>query len=147
MNEIDRLLNIAELTAIHGDSTTAAWLRTGLDRYLSSQDRPTLDAALGLSSNGPGKPSAITRHRKMMRNEYLKKAFTLIDPCLNNTARCDALAGEIRRFESVIWGRWMDLESPPAGCSELRRILFFAKKCGEVLPGNWRSVWRTVFDF
>ena len=147
MNGIDMLLSVAELTARHGDPTTAAWLQTGLDRYLSSQDRPTLDAALGLGSTGPGKPAAATKHRKAIRNHYLKKAYYLIEPTKTPTARCETLAREIRRFESIIWPRLIGEVEPPAGCSELRKMLFHSKKTGEVLPQNFRTVWRAVFDF
>lgn len=53
--------------------------------------------------------------------------------------RCTALATEIQKFESIIWPRIRDRETPPEGCSMLRSLLFRARRLGP-LPTTARQL-------
>lgn len=145
-NPIERLIRVSNTINQHADSETARWFNDGINHYLSSRDRPSLDNALGLASTGQGKPSERTRYNKWFRDKLIREAFSLINPDAKSTARCDALASEIRDFESRLWPKLMDLVEPPTNSSALRRLLFFAAKTGETLPSSWRSIYRIIYE-
>jgi len=147
MNSIDRLLQAADAIQRHAEPDVAEWFQSGLNRYLSSRECRSLDEALGIGSTGRGKPSERSRYGKTLRDNLLRQAYDRIDPDGKPTTRCDGLASEIRDFEARFWPRWEGLEEPPAGCSELRRLLFMAKRTGEPLPTGWRTIYRVVFDY
>lgn len=107
----------------------AAVFSAAVQRWLA--EGGSLDEHLGLVSEGPGRESAVTLYRRATRDRHLRQAHAL---CAGATpwGRSVSLAAEVRRFESVLWPRWNSLIEPPAGCSELRRHLFFARKAGDV---------------
>lgn len=147
MESIQRLLKVAAAVEQAADHDTANWFQSGLAAYLTGDETRSLDTLLGLTSQGVGRLSPKRDYLKKQRDLFLRRAFELTDLGKPNTRRCEELAGMVKDFESRIWPAWRTMDGPPAGSSELRRLLFLAKRTGEPLPTQWRTVWRAVFDF
>jgi hypothetical protein len=84
-------------------------------------------------------PALDERMRLAKRDKHLRQAAELT-AAGSTWGKSVDLAHEVNIFEAVLWPRWRDLESPPEGCSELRRHLFEACKLGE-LPTTPRRLY------
>jgi hypothetical protein len=107
----------------------------GFRRWLAGDE--TLDEALGLAG-GAGRRTARTAWRISQRNALLRRAHSLLDapsPWKGSVA----LAHEVAVFESRVWPRWRELDAPPLSASELRSVLFSARRLGKV-PGSARGL-------
>ena len=71
-------------------------------------------------------------------DELLREAHALM-PGPHGWNKSVQLAAEIHCFESQIWPRWSHLDESPTESTELRRILFRARKLGK-LPGTNRHL-------
>ena len=78
--------------------------------------------------------------RRRARDEFLREAHGLMSG--TPWGKCVALEAEIRKFETLVWPRWRR-ETPPEGCSALRRHLFEARRLGP-LPSTARHLWNIV---
>lgn len=102
-------------------------LATAVHAYISGTVR-TMDEALDLvGSRGIG--SARARFHLRRRGEYLGAALRLL-PAASDYARCKILKREIDTFEACVWPRWRDLEEPPETASDVRVLLFKARRIG-----------------
>ncbi|WP_295401656.1 hypothetical protein [uncultured Thiocystis sp.] len=144
MNPAEQLIRLAdELDARHPppDSPAHAFVE-GVRAWIAG-DFDSLDAALNLTSGQAGIESPLTRFKRACRDRYLRQAWEQID-ATKPYRRSTALAAEIRRFEGAIWPRWRGLDTPPAGCSSLRGLLFMARRQGGPLPTGESYLHRLV---
>ena len=114
------------------DGELAEWLCSGLDALQAGEDpRPVL------------KLSSIDarRLRRARRDRWLRIAFDQTNQSLKAWPRCEQLASEIIRFETIIAPRWRSRSEPPPDASELRRALFFAAREDD-LPTSARNLYR-----
>lgn len=147
MEPIQHLLGVVKAVEQAADQDTARWFQSGVDAFLSGEETRSLDTLLGLTSPGVGRLSPKREFLKQQRNQFLKQAFNLTDEGKPKVRRCEELAIMVKEFEARIWPAWRTKEEPPECSSELRKLLFLAKRTGEPLPTQWRTVWKTVFDF
>lgn len=82
-------------------------------------------------------PALDGQMRRQRRDEYLRQALALLTG--TPWGRCAALEKEIAQFESILWPRLRDRETPPEECSALRRHLFEARRLGP-LPSTGRQI-------
>lgn len=88
----------------------------------------TLEEALDLvGARGIG--DARSRYHMARRAENIAAALRLMSGA-SDWQRSKALAAEVRTFEGQVWPRWRALEAPPANASEVRVLLFRARKSG-----------------
>lgn len=87
-------------------------------------------------------PAFDGRERLKERDELLREAHALM-PGPHGWNKSVQLAAEIHDFETRMWPRWSHVDEPPAGCSELRRLLFKARRLSE-LPQTPRQLYNIV---
>lgn len=106
----------------------ASWLAHGLDAFLRGEV-PTLCGALGLRA--PGRTGRVGAVLSMeARNNALRAAAQQM-PGASETARCEALAAAVRRFETDVWPRVCTMEAPPARFDETQRALWSVFRAGQ----------------
>jgi len=106
----------------------ASWLAHGLDAFLRGE-AATLCGALGLRA--PGRTGRVVSVMALeARNDALRDAAQHM-PGASETARCEALAAAVRRFETDVWPRVRALEAPPARFDETQSALWFAFRAGQ----------------
>jgi hypothetical protein len=88
----------------------------------------TLEEALDLVG-ARGISDARSRYHMARRAEDLAAALRLM-PGASDWQRAKALAAEVSRFEGQVWPRWRGMEAPPANASDVRVLLFRARKSG-----------------
>lgn len=145
MQQIKKLLEVAETVQQHGNSKLAGWFSQKITKYLTSPEYQSLDQVFGLNSER-GVPTQRTQHMKCLRNSILRKAYEYTDSNKKPTVRCDELAREIRDFERRIYPNWKTQGGPPENASELRKLLYQAKETGQPLSTSWRALYRQIFD-
>ncbi|MCU7813131.1 MAG: hypothetical protein KZQ77_18145, partial [Candidatus Thiodiazotropha sp. (ex Notomyrtea botanica)] len=76
------------------------------------------------------------------RNRFLSKARDTLTEKPAGWPRCVELGRQIDRFETRIWPRWKDLDSPPGDPANLHRFLFYARRYGELPtdPGHLHNL-------
>lgn len=113
----------------------AAWLGDGLQSWIDSGGRGSLDRALGLK--GKGVRSLETRDAKRRRDAALAIAAEFSHDGQSRPVdwRARYLAQAIQRFEARTWPRVRDHDHPPQRFGRLDRALFYARAAnGRPLP-------------
>jgi len=113
----------------------ARWLGDGLQHWLASGGRGSLDTFLGL--RGAGVRTVETHDRVRRRDAALAHALEFAHDGQPRAAswRAKRLADAIERFEARTWPRVRDCDRPPERLSRLERNLFEARAAnGQPLP-------------
>jgi hypothetical protein len=97
------------------------WLTGGLQAWLRADGEVSLERCLRL-------PRSRDAQRRARRDRALRRAAQLV-PRLTARATYIALETEWGRFVcGPLWAAWRDDDEPPAGTSELHRLLFIASR-------------------
>lgn len=102
-------------------------LKMGFSGYL--YDGKTLDESFGVKQSRLRADYWIDE-----RNRYLRMAAKYYIEGNTIAEKARNLTHEIKKFETLIWPRWKDLDSPKENCSLLRWHIFYAKKAWDKLP-------------
>jgi hypothetical protein len=109
------------------DDDVQSHLKAGLRLYLETGGTLPLERCLRL----PTTPKGLC---KAQRDYWLRRAWESLD-APSGWSRSVSLAEEIKRFESRIWGRWREYDTPPEkNTSELSKTLFHAFRVGIDIP-------------
>jgi len=98
---------------------TLDWLRSGLLEYLKTK-RP-LDQCLCINR---------AEYLRTVRNYYLVKAFSHIDPTESRFRRCLIFAEALKIFQ-LSWGSYKNLKDPDPSWPALKKTIFMAFKYGK----------------
>ena len=124
--ELSRAQRVASDSLQHAD---IVWLRKGFSAFLSSGGKIPLERCLCLPTNERGL-------RRARRDHWLRRAWLELDAALSPWCRSEALAVEVRRFQSVKWVRWSALDRVPQGSRRIEEALFEAFRCLERVPST-----------
>ncbi|MBV9891812.1 MAG: hypothetical protein JO090_13115, partial [Rhizobacter sp.] len=111
------------------DGADIDWLCKGFSAFLASDGKIPLERCLCLPTNERGL-------RRARRDHWLRRAWLELDPTLSPWCRSEALAIEVRRFQTVKWARWSGLQRPPEGARRIDEALFEAFRCHERVPST-----------
>lgn len=106
-----------------------AWLCKGFTAFLACGGRIPLERCLHLPTN----ESALRRAR---RDHWLRRAWLALADDLSPWRRSEALALEVRRFQTLKWPRWRVLEKAPEGSGALMEALYEAFRSHERVPST-----------
>jgi hypothetical protein len=141
---VERLVELAAQLDKNPAANQSHWFIEAIADWLNG-DAPSLDAALGLTADGPGKRTALTKWRRQQRNKWICAAADCVEGA-GSWQKSVNLAPEIKTFEAIIWPKWKTKKEPPNDASQLRRALFYARQYGGRLPGTAQGIDDVIFS-
>ena len=123
-DELERAQRVASGCA---EADDLRWLSKGFSAFLTGGGSLSLERCLRLARS----ESTV---RRVRRDYWLRRAWTLLNDRLSPWRRSEALALAVSDFESRKWPRWKTLEIAPDRASEVEVALFNAFRTHERVP-------------